>query len=402
MKNIHLKTILVVSLSALLFAKSPDLILKSADSNINTMSKTGEVVSILNGHVVFLYDDATIKSQYAKWWKSKGVVSFADRVSVERTTQTLTSDKMDYDKNKKQLLAEGHLHFFDKKERIRLNGDHGTYNMDTKFLVVEGRPHFVFYDTTAHDTLDITGAKMTYSDSLKKATVHDNVTIRKGKLFSHSDAAVYFPDSGRAALRLVPRIAFGTDSLSGDSVDLLFTKNVLQKVKVKGGSHAMYRDFGTTKGVADTTLTHLFGDSLSMFLSDSGKIDSLWALGNVKSRYFPVSKPFQTNEAYGKYMIVSFNTKNQVERVKVWGNARSIYNVDEKDGRGINEASGDSIMVGFAEGKATHVKLSGSVRGFYAPLPPQASASPKKQEGDIVEKTPVKPVQPAPAKDAKK
>jgi lipopolysaccharide export system protein LptA len=405
MKNVHLKIVIVVCGAAFLFAKSPDLILKSADSNINTMSKDGQVVSVLTGNVVFLYDDATIKSQYAKWWRNKGTVSFSDRVSAVRTTQTLTSDKMDYDKSKKQLVADGRVHFFDAKERVRLNGDHGTYNMDTKILVVEGRPHFIFYDTTAHDTLDITGKKMIYDDSLKKATVHDNVTIQKGKLFSHSDLAVYYPDSGKARLRLIPRIAFETDSLFGDSVDMLFTKKVLQKVKVKGSSHGMYHDFGKS----DTTLTHLFGDSISMFLSDSGKIDSLWALGNVKSKYFPIAKPSQTNEAYGKYMTVSFNKKSQVDRVKVWGNARSIYNVEEKEGRGVNEATGDSILVGFANGRATHVKLSGSVRGFYAPLPPQAAAlPPKKQEGGIMEKAPAAtvgpalPAQPVPAKDTAK
>jgi lipopolysaccharide export system protein LptA len=412
----------MVSIVALLFAKSPDLILKSADSNINTMSKDGEVISVLNGNVVFLYDDATIKSQYAKWLKSRGMVTFSNRVSVVRTTQTLTSDKMDYDKNKKQLIADGHVRFYDAKDRVLLNGDHGTYNMDTRFLVVEGRPHFVFYDTTAHDTLDITGKKMTYNDSLKKATVLDDVTIKKGKLFSHSNSAVYYPDSGRALLRAIPRIAFETDSLSGDSVDLVFTKKVLQKVKVNGNSHAMYHDFGAPKDASggepkgaskgatqgaskvasDTTLTHLFGDSLCMFLSDSGKMDSLWAVGNVKSKYFPLSKPYQTNEAYGKYMVVYFKTKSQVERVKVWGNARSIYNVEEKEGRGINEASGDSIMVGFANGKATHVTLSGSVRGFYAPLPQAAPLPVKKQEGDIVEKPPAAPAQPAPSKDMKK
>jgi lipopolysaccharide export system protein LptA len=405
MIKVLLKIILLASIA---FSKSPDLILKTANSNVNTMSKDGEVVSVLNGNVVFLYDDATIKSQYAKWWRSKGMVSFSDRVSVVRTTQTLTSDKMDYDKAKKQLIAGGRVKFYDAKERVRLNGDHGTYDMDTKFLVMEGKPHFIFYDTTAHDTLDITGKKMTYSDSLKKATVNDNVTIKKGKLFSHSDVAIYYPDSGRAQLRSVPRIAFETDSLSGDSVDMLFTKKVLQKVRVNGNSHGMYHDFGTTKGVPDTTLTHVLGDSLSMFLSDSGKIDSLWAQGNVKSKYFPLAKPFQTNEAFGKYMVVAFNKKNQVERVKVWGNARSIYNVEEKDGRGVNDASGDSILVGFANGRATHVKLSGSVRGFYAPLPAETKPPPKKQEAGIVEKPPASPpvspsaASPAPAKDGKK
>lgn len=372
----------------MIFAKSSDLILKSANSNVNTMSKDGEVISELNGNVVFLYDDAVIKSEYAKWWKSKGVVSFSNKVRILRKTQTLTSDHVDYDKNKKWLITNGSLDFYDTKERVKLTGDRGTYYLDKKFLVVEGRPRFVFYDTTAHDTLDITGKKMTYDDSLKKASVYDDVVVRKGKLFTQSNEAFYYPDSGSAQLRMTPRIAFETDSLRGDSVDLAFTKKHLKRVKVKGQGHGQYKDFGAS----DTTLTHLLGDSISMFLTDSGKIDSLWAFGSVKSKYYPVKNPLATNEAFGKQMTVSFNSRGEVSRVKVWGNARSIYNVEEKDGRGKNEASGDSITVSFAKGKATHVKLSGTVRGFYAPQP-SPPAAPK--DTGIQEKTKTAPVKDA-------
>jgi lipopolysaccharide export system protein LptA len=342
------------------------------------MSKDGELVSTLTGNVVFLYDDAVIKSENARWCKSQGTVTFTDRVSVVRTSQKLTSDRMDYDKNKKWLVADGHVNFFDGKERIRLTGDRGNYYMDKKFLVVEGHPRFVFYDTTAHDTLDIRGKKMTYDDTLKKASVYENVTVAKGKLFTHSEQAFYFPDSGKARLRQTPRIAYETDSLAGDSVDLQFTKKHLQQVKVNGSSHGLYKDFGAS----DTTLTHLFGDSISMFLTDSGRIDSMWAIGNVKSKYYPLRNPLLTNEAYGKLMTVWFDRRGQVSRVKVWGNARSIYNVEGKDGRGRNEASGDSITVSFAKGKATHVKLSGTVRGFYAPqpAPPRTPADSGKQD----------------------
>jgi lipopolysaccharide export system protein LptA len=376
--NMKKISVIILLLCCLVYSKSPDLILKSANSNINTMSKDGELVSTLTGNVVFLYDDAVIKSENARWCKSQGTVTFTDQVSVVRTSQKLTSDRMDYDKNKKWLVADGHVDFFDGKERIRLTGDRGNYYMDKKFLVVEGHPRFVFYDTTAHDTLDIRGKKMTYDDTLKKASVYENVTVAKGKLFTHSEQAFYFPDSGKARLRQTPRIAYETDSLAGDSVDLQFTKKHLQRVKVNGSSHGLYKDFGTS----DTTLTHLFGDSISMFLTDSGRIDSMWAIGNVKSKYYPLRNPLLTNEAYGKLMTVWFDRRGQVSRVKVWGNARSIYNVEEKDGRGRNEASGDSITVSFAKGKATHVKLSGTVRGFYAPqpAPPRAPADSGKQE----------------------
>ena len=389
MKNKTYQTMVLALCAAMaVFGKSSDLILKSANSNLNTMSKTGDVISVLNGNVVFLYDDATIRSEYAKWFKSKGTVSFSNKVRIDRKDQTMTSDHMDYDKNKKWLTADGRIDFFDRHERVRVYGDRGYYYIDTKLLTVEGSPRFIFYDTTAKDTLEIRGKKITYDDSLKKATVKDNVTIRKGKLFSRCQTAIYYPDSGRAMLRITPDIAYETDSIRGDSVDMHFVKKVLKKVNVKGNSHGLYRDFGKT----DTALTHVFGDSLAMFLTDSGKIDSLWAFGNVKSRYYPQKNPLQTNEVYGKVMAVSFDRRGDVSGVKVWQNAKSIYNIEEKDGRGMNVASGDSISVAFSGGKATHVMMAGSVRGYYAPLP-SAPALPSGDKKDMEKKSPSKDVQ---------
>jgi hypothetical protein len=95
-------------------------------------------------------------------------------------------------------------------------------------------------------------------------------------------------------------------------------------------------------------------------------VDSLWAYRNVKSSYHPVKDSLRANEAYGKIMVLAFNKKGDVDNVKVWGNAKSVYHVEESD-KGVNIATGDSIAVAFKEGKASHVMLSGSVRGYYAP-----------------------------------
>jgi len=102
-KGMNKVLIIIFSLLAGVYPKSTDLILKSANSDVNTMSKDGEMISTLTGNVVFLYDDAVIKSEYARWMKSRGVVSFSDRVSVTRPNQKITSDRMDYDKNKSGL-----------------------------------------------------------------------------------------------------------------------------------------------------------------------------------------------------------------------------------------------------------------------------------------------------------
>ena len=343
------------------FAKSPDLILKSANRNLNTMNN-GEIISTLEGHVVFLYDDAVIKSDYAKWWKSKGTVHFANHVKVTKKEQVLLCDRLNYDKNKKWLAADGSVDFFDAQERTRLRGGHADYYPDSKFITLTGKPELINYDTAAHDTLIIHGEKMSYNDSLKLAHVERGVTIAKGKMFSRCDTAHYFTEINKAQLRVSPQIQFEHDSLSGDSIDLVFTKRALKGMSVDGDAHGMYKDFSRK----DTLLTQVFGDSIYMALDDSARVDSLWIYRNVKSSYYPISNPTLSNEAYGKVMVVDFTKKGDVDNVKVWGNAKSVYHVEEGD-RGCNVATGDSIAVEFAKGKASRVMLAGSVRGYYAP-----------------------------------
>jgi lipopolysaccharide export system protein LptA len=363
--------LLILLFFLLSFAKSSDLILKSANSNINTMGKDGEIISVLSGNVVFLYEDAVIKSQNAKWWKSRGTVTFTDNVIIQRQAQTLFSDRMDYDKNKKSLTAEGKIDFWDAKEKVKLTGKKGVYNIDSHLLTIEGNPCFYFFDTLAKDTLKISSKKMTYNDSLKIASVFGDVLITKGKLFTKSNIAHYYVDSGWVYLRELPNVAYDTDSIRGDSVDVLFVEKRMKLAKVKGKSVGQYKNYGQT----DTSITHLIGDSLCIFFTDSGKTDSMWVIGNVISRYIPIKKPYLESQAFGKQMTVSFDEKGDVSFVKIWGNAKSIYNLEEKDGRGINDASGDTIIVLFTNGKVSKVRLSGSVRGYYAPLPQFVASS---------------------------
>jgi lipopolysaccharide export system protein LptA len=361
MGRLILSGMLIAASMSTASAKSADLILKSANRNLNTMNND-EIVSTLEGNVVFLYDDAVIKSEYAKWWKSKGAVHFANRVRVTKKEQVLTCDRLNYDKNKKWLVAEGNVDFYDGKDKTRLRGRHADYYPDSKFIKVTGNPEFINYDTTAHDTLIVRGDTMSYNDSIKRAQVQRGVTIAKGKLFSKCDLAHFFTDSSKTQLRVSPQIQFEHDSLTGDSIDLVFSKRALKGMSVDGNAHGMYKDFSPK----DTLLTQVFGDSLYMALDDSGKVDSLWIYRNVKSSYFPVSNPSLANEAYGKVMVVDFTKKGDVDNVKVWGNAKSVYHVEEGD-KGCNVATGDSIAVEFSKGKASRVMLAGSVRGFYAP-----------------------------------
>lgn len=343
------------------WARPQDLILKNADSNVNELIRN-ELVSTLNGNVTFLYDDMTILSDNAQWWRDQGLVTFTNNVQLsrERTHQMLKCRSMRLIKKEDLLTADGSLEFNDSIEHLRLTAQRGLYYTNERRLKVEGQPRFFQYDSAAAETLTIVGETMTYIDSLKSIFVDKNVMISRGKFVSHSAHAIYRTDSSLAFLRVKPRILYETDSIEGDSIDCFFREQELRGLRVMGNAHVSYHDMAT-----DTSIANVFGDSLYLAFSDSGSLDSVWAYRNVRSTYTLQNDTTEVNRAMGKIMLLTFKEGKNLDQIKIWGNARTIYFINEKSSHGRNEASGDSIRINFEQSVVSTLDLSGSVRGTY-------------------------------------
>lgn len=343
---------------------SPALVLQSANSNENTYTN-GEFVSVLRENVVFTYDDMTIRSDEATWWRNQGIITFKDNIKVRRGSALLSCNQMHFTKNSNQLIATGNFHYMDTLEKTQLLGDEAVYHMDRKVFFLNGKPRLVYFDTASAETLTISGLKMSYTDSLKRATVIDSVSITKGKLKSRCRLAHYYTDKNLAFLRTEPVINFEAHKLTGDSIDLVFGDKSLKSASICGHSHGIYID--SSANGKDTAYTHIWGDSLYISVSDSVGFDSLWAFGKAQTRYYLSNTPDLVSDASGKTMLMSFESSGSVKNVKIWGNARSKYHIEEQRNKGTNEASGDSITVSFKDGKAKLLTLVGSARGIYFP-----------------------------------
>ena len=358
-------TLFSVLLSNSFAAPSPSssLILKSADQMDNVM-QNGELLSILKGNVVFTYDDAVIRSLYAKWWRDKGIIIFSDSVTVHRTAQAMSANRMHYDRDKKTLIMRGAVRFSDTEKHLKIQGEQGTYYIDQRLFSLVDDPRFYRFDTTASgDTLTVVGRQLTYNDSLNIATAIDSALITRGRLVSRSRTARFLTKDNLALLRGNPVVTYDKNRLQGDSVDCLFTNDALQGVSVKGNSFGLYKEPSAT----DTAVTSVRGDSLYMSVSDSGNVDTIRVFRNVINNYFQQSDPGRIDAASGRQMTVEFDSVGGVQRAIIWGNARSVYFVDGSDGDGKNEASGDTIIVSFVDGKTSRLHMSGKVRGTYTP-----------------------------------
>jgi len=344
--------------------KSPSLVLESANSNENSFDND-EFISVLKGNVVFTYDDIKIRSDEATWWRNQGKVHFNNNVHVYRGPQTVTCDRMHFAKSNNVLVANGHFTFVDTTEKTRITGNEAEYHIQSKYFQLTGKPRMMRLDTATAETLFISAERMWYVDSIRCATVVDSVKITKGSLHSTWKTAKYYTKNDYAQLRLDPLVIYEASNVKGDSIDLFFGKHSLKSATVMGSAFGAYVD--TSKTTKDSSFTNVWGDTLLMSVSDSGKLDSLWIFGKAKSKYFESKEPENVNEASGKRMLMAFTETGVANFVKVWGNARSKYFITEQKSKGINEASGDSITVTFKNGRASHLSLAGSARGIYFP-----------------------------------
>jgi lipopolysaccharide export system protein LptA len=350
-------------------APAPSLIIESANSNENTLSN-GEFISVLRGNVVFVYDDIRIRSDEATWWRKKGTVLFQNNVKVVRGRQQITCNRMNFDKADNLLTATGNFNFYDSAAQSRLRGNNAEYHIASKTFRLKGDPVLIRYDTVKGETLTIRSISMSYIDSLKRASGYDSVRIRKGQLFSTCRKAHYFTNTNKTLLRGAPDVWYGIHHLSGDSIDLNFSKESLRDASIVGGSHGIYADTSSEPGKKkDTAYTHIWGDSLYMAISDSGRLEVIWSIGKASSKNYRSSEPATANTANGKIMMLGFSNDGNVRKLKIWGNARSTYFIMDSSGRGCNEVSGDSVAVSFAQGKAQFVALAGSTRGIYFSIP---------------------------------
>jgi lipopolysaccharide export system protein LptA len=343
-------------------AASPTLVLKSAGSNENSMIN-GELVSVLTGNVVWLYDDVTIRSESAKWWRTQGMVEFSRNVDIHRAKQRLTCDRMNYTKKNSMLLAAGNVRFVDSLEKVIITGNQAQYNLQTRKCVLDDAPKVVRYDTSAVETLTIVGRQMTWEDSQKVVWAKDSVRIHKGDLVSLSQYAYYLTDKELVRLRVNPRITYDRQKLNGDSINLAFRDDTLRSMVVMGKGRGVYTEYGRS----DTTRTTVAGDSIYMDFTDTGTLDSAWVVGNVVSRYSLMSDSLTPNQVSGKQMVLAFGDQSQVRHARLWGNAMSTYYMEDKNSKNRNDASGDTLSVWFEEGQAVRLRLSGSVRGKYFP-----------------------------------
>jgi hypothetical protein len=362
--------ILLCGLRIFATAESTDgaLILEHAGSNENIYSaETGDFISYLRDSVVFRYEDLRISAEEATWHRSNGIVDFSNNVRVEQRGQVMTCDQLRFERDKNVLTASGNVLYRDSAGVTFIRGRTAEYSTDKKECVLRGNPLLTRIDTTETDTLFISGRVMVYNDSLKIATVTDDVKITRGELTATCRWSRYFAETNTALLRIFPVINYESHRVVGDSIDLVFGEETLESARVMGNAHGFYSEVSEASG--NSVTTNVWSDSLHLSMFESGKINSMKAFGNARGSFTEIAAATgnvtRTDISSDSLRMFMFET-GKINSIKANGGARGKYSetaAETGNATAINLMSDSMHIFMFDNGKINTMKAFGEAHG---------------------------------------
>jgi lipopolysaccharide export system protein LptA len=228
---------------------------------------------------------------------------------------------------------------------------------------------------------------MIYNDSLKIATVTDSVNIRRGNLHATCEKVDYFTDENMAILRINPVIYYEKHRIIGDSVDLFFGSESLESARVVGNTHGFYSEVDDSSN--DTTITHIWSDSLHLTMFESGRISVIKAFGNARGSYSEISASSGsatttdiTSDSLHMFMFES----GRIRAMKAFGNAHGSYSeVTALSGNArTTDITSDSLHVFmFESGRVRAMKAFGGSHGRNAEWSAPTAAAPAPRDSAI-------------------
>jgi len=281
------------------------------------------------GHDGVSLDDGSVLLIAREGWYNvdEARAFFRTDVLVREQQSTILADSLTYFRTDRVSVAEGNVRVFDTSQDLVITGTHLDHRSAEGYSRMTGNPLLVQFDSTADggvDTLIVRSRVMeSYRSEGRRLVATDSVRIVRTDLSAIAGLAMFFPDGDSILLRQEPVVWYDVTQVTGDSIDIFMNERRLDHVDVTGSA------FGVSR---TDTLRYVRYDQLS-----------------------------------GDLMHLRF-VDRRLHQVLLERRATSVYHLFEDSlANGLNQASGDRIVMGFEQGKVSAITVFGGVEGEYVP-----------------------------------
>jgi lipopolysaccharide export system protein LptA len=216
-----------------------------------------EEVDLNDGHI-------RITARYGEYFVTPKIAVFRTDVRVRDTSSTLTGDSLAYFRNERRSVAVGNVTVENATDNITIRGGQFENSAVPPYSRMTIRPVLVQYDTTSLgriETLVVRGRIMeSFRDSLRRLVVTDSVEIVRAALSGTGGAAVFFTEGDS----IYPVVWYGESQITGDSMNVYLEARRLHLVVVRGNAVAASR----TDPRRPERLDQMTGETMQMVFED--------------------------------------------------------------------------------------------------------------------------------------
>ncbi len=292
---------------------------------------------IANGSPILNDSGRVINAEQLKYYLEDDIAIAENNVKYFEEEKELISDHLIYYTDSGKLVATKNASFIDKKEKNILMADSLIYFNDEKKLVALLEPVLVKNDSVGKETYRISGDIIRGDQTSSSFICQNNVVITQNDFSANAGQAEYNDSTGTVILLDNPVILNDKRTISGKKIIASLPEGKLESVFVDGNALAISVSTAFLPISNEDTLT-IIRDSVSV-----------------------------RDEMSGKYMEIYFK-ENSTDSICISGMATSYYNIlEDSIIQGVNAASGDTIIMDFADKQLNIISIIGGTKGQFIP-----------------------------------
>ena len=286
---------------------------KVATADIIRYKETSNL-TILEGNAFFKDSQQEIQSSTITYDAAKESFSTSGRSKVDDDTQLLEADQLSYDKEKGMGIATGNVFWQDTVENISIQSDDLAYNKTTNYVkAIGGRPlltTLVGEDTLflAADTLIASQSEDSIATRILEAI--SDVRIFKKDLQATCDSLVFNAKDSLFKLYKNPIIWSDTAQFNADSVYLQLANNEIDRIY-------LYQNALIINTPDFTFFNQIKGKTITAFFKQ-GELRRMKVDGNAESIYFArdnIDAYLGMNQTTCSEMLILFGA-NEIDNIK--------------------------------------------------------------------------------------
>jgi len=298
-------------------------------------------------------DRRTLSGKRIRYYTEKDEAHAAGNVEMQDRTQYIEADSVWYNRETEDARIYGKrgqfASVYDSDERIKISGPVIVQNLKTESLKATLRPVLTKLDSSMRQVVRIKGNTITGNPDSGRYVAREEVVITRDSMRAETELARFIETEERAILEKSPVVYYTENIIRGETIHLSFEDDKLKEVYIPKKADVRSKAHGYERRpvsvTADTT---------------TSREDSV--------RYIQ-TKTDKKNLLQGTELNMWLE-KNKIQRIRVRGMATSSYHVFEDSlYQGLNEASGDTIILTFAPDADSlqQIDVIGGTRGTFSP-----------------------------------